>query len=247
MNLPGDHRWNDGMPRLLVHVEGQTEESFVNEILRDYLVGIGYESVSARIMGNARLRRHRGGIRPWPSARRDILNHLRQDVTCIVTTMVDYYALPQDGDGAWPGRAGAAGLANSGDRASHVENSVLAEVVSEMGSSFDSSRFVPFVIVHEFEGVLFSDCGAFARAIGREDLSSLFQAIRDGFPTPEDINDSPITCPSSRVRGLVAEYEKPLFGTLAVLEIGISKIRQECPHLNSWLETLEGIVPESGQ
>lgn len=58
------------MARLLVHLEGQTEETFVNEILRDYLLAKGYEVVSARIVGNARLRLRRGGIRPWPAVRK---------------------------------------------------------------------------------------------------------------------------------------------------------------------------------
>src|SRR5580658_2341087 len=101
------------MPRLLVHVEGQTEEEFVNEILRDHLLARGYSAVSARILGNARLRRQRGGIRPWPSARRDIVNHLKEDPACVATTMVDYYGLPLSGDGAWPGRAEAAGVSRA--------------------------------------------------------------------------------------------------------------------------------------
>ena len=42
------------MRRLLVHVEGQTEETFVNEVLREYLVNRGYHSVGARLLGNAR-------------------------------------------------------------------------------------------------------------------------------------------------------------------------------------------------
>ena len=67
------------MARLLVHVEGQTEETFVNEILRSHLLHCGYESVSARIVGNARLRSRRGGIRPWLAVRKDIINHLRED------------------------------------------------------------------------------------------------------------------------------------------------------------------------
>jgi hypothetical protein len=33
------------MSRLLIHVEGQTEEDFVNVVLRDYLVHAGYQSV----------------------------------------------------------------------------------------------------------------------------------------------------------------------------------------------------------
>lgn len=63
--------------RLLVHVEGQMEESFVNEILRAHLIGGGYESVSARIVGNARLPRQRGGICSWALVRKDIIRHLR--------------------------------------------------------------------------------------------------------------------------------------------------------------------------
>ena len=35
------------MARLLVHVEGETEETFVNEILLPYLSGVGYTSVFA--------------------------------------------------------------------------------------------------------------------------------------------------------------------------------------------------------
>jgi hypothetical protein len=34
------------MARLLIHVEGQTEESFVNEVLRGHLVSKGYDAVS---------------------------------------------------------------------------------------------------------------------------------------------------------------------------------------------------------
>src|SRR5277367_5230628 len=93
------------MKRLIVHVEGQTEESFVNEVLRDHLVEKGYHSVEARIVGNARLRRRRGGIRPRPSVRTDIVNHLRQDPGCIATTIIDYYGLPDSGQGGWPAKA----------------------------------------------------------------------------------------------------------------------------------------------
>src|SRR3989338_6412644 len=107
------------MTRLLVHVEGETEESFVNEILGGHLLGFGYEHVSARLVGNARLRSRRGGVRDWPAVRDDILRHLKEDRHCIATTMVDYYALPQTGDRAWPGRAVAA-AAQPADKASIV-------------------------------------------------------------------------------------------------------------------------------
>ena len=76
------------MPRLLVHVEGVTEETFVNELLSVYLAPHGYENVSARIIGNARQRSRRGGIRPWTAVKKDIVRHLKEDQQCISTTMV---------------------------------------------------------------------------------------------------------------------------------------------------------------
>lgn len=229
------------MTRLLIHVEGQTEESFVNEILRDCLVSAGYQSVAARIVGNARLRQRRGGIRPWPSVRKDIINHLRQDPGCIATTMVDFYALPQQGDGAWPGRAAASGI-GAALKASCVEGALAEDLSKEAGPDFNPNRFVPFVVMHEFEGLLFSDCRAFSEGIGRTDLKPHFQKIRDDFKTPEDINDSPVTCPSRRVQDLVPGYEKPLFGTLAAMEIGLPRIRIQCPHFDSWLQLLESLA-----
>jgi hypothetical protein len=224
------------MARLLVHVEGQTEESFVNEVLADYLGQCGYESVSARLVGNARLRERRGGIRAWPGVKKDVINHLNQDHGCIATTMVDYYGLPQTGDKAWPGRA-AAGALPFAQKANHVEQALAANIASDIGN-FMATRFVPFVMMHEFEGLLFSDCGAFGRGIGREDLGPAFQKIRDGFSSPEEINDSPITAPSKRVEALVSGYEKPLHGTLAILEIGLAAVSGECPHFRDWLDRL---------
>jgi len=126
------------MARLLIHVEGQTEEAFVNEVLRDHLVYQGFESVGARIVGNSRLKRRRGGIRPWPSVRKDIITHLRQDMECIATTMVDFYGLPKHGDGAWPGRAGATGQATQ-RKAWCVEKALLKNVVDAMGENLTRS------------------------------------------------------------------------------------------------------------
>ena len=77
------------MERLLIHVEGETEETFVNELLRPHLAGRGWSMVSARLLGNARRRDRRGGIKSWVSVREEIVRHLREDTGRIVTTMVD--------------------------------------------------------------------------------------------------------------------------------------------------------------
>jgi len=121
-----------------------------------------------------------------------------------------------------------------------VESALLEDVTAEMGASFDPRRFVPFVTMHEFEALLFSDCRRFGRGIGREDLVPALEAIRRDSATPEEIDDSPMTAPSKRVEGLVAGYQKPLLGTLAALEVGLDAMRAECPHFRTWLEQLEG-------
>ena len=232
------------MSRLLVHVEGETEETFVNEILAPHLRQFGYTQVIARILGNARRRDRRGGIRGWDSARGDILNHLREDGGRLATTMVDYYALPQSGTRAWPGRNRSEILAFL-HKARTVQDALLADVSIHMGPSFNPVRFIPYVMMHEFEGLLFSDCDRFARGIGQPAIAPQFHEIRNAFDNPEEINDSPITCPSKRVELLVPGYEKPLLGVLAVLEIGLDAIRAECPHFRQWLEQLE-VWPERG-
>jgi hypothetical protein len=223
--------------RLLVHVEGQTEETFVNEVLAPHLYTVGYESVGARLIGNPRLRRHRGGIRTWDTVRRELTRHLRKDPGARSTTMVDYYGLPSSGGGAWPGRAAAAISVIPGAKAATVEAALREDLLAF--ASDIAARFTPYVVMHEFEGLLFSDCNAFSRGIGKPELKSELEAIRAAFGSPEDINDSPITAPSKRVERLIPGYQKPVLGTLAALEIGLGKIRLECPRFDAWVRQLE--------
>jgi hypothetical protein len=222
------------LSRLRVHVEGETEERFVDYILAPYLYHHGYTSVTARLLGNARQRNKRGGITKWDLVRKEITSDLKADKELMVTTMVDYYGLPT----TWPGRAEAPTLPFP-DRAGSVEREILDDVSGELGDSFDRRRFIPYVVMHEFEGLLFSDPEGFGRSIGKGDLSPSFQAIRNEFDTPEQINDSPDTAPSKRVLGLFPGYQKPLLGTLAAQDIGLDAIRRECAQFSDWIERLE--------
>ena len=176
----------------------------------------------------------RGGIKPWSTVRKEILNNLHGDAGCFTTTMVDYYGMPL----TWPGRSEASRHPLS-ERAHCVEAELLADVRQRMGGSFNPDRFVPYLMMHEFEAMLFSDCHRFANAIGRPNLASAFQEIRDQFANPEEIDDSPRTAPSKRIEGLVPGYQKPLSGTQAALAIGLDTIRAACPHFNAWLDRLE--------
>src|SRR5262249_24097258 len=153
------------------------------------------------------------------------------DSTCLVTTMVDYYGLPRSQNAQWPGRIDATGKHFS-EKAVTVESAIAAAVNAEMPKSYDPRRSVPYVMMHEVEALLFSDCVRFSQAINQPQVAGALHAVRQEFNSPEEINDSPLTAPSKRVQAIVADYEKPLYGTLAILEIGLAAVREECPHFN---------------
>lgn len=227
------------MTRLLVSVEGETEELFVYQVLAPHLYARGYTSVVASLMGTAISRDNRGGVKAWGDVLKDIVNKLRGDRGLIVSTMVDYYGMPRD----WPGRAVVPPSgATPSQIADPIEQGMLDEVVREMGSGFDASRFVPYVMMHEFEAMLFSDCNGLAVGIGRPALAWRLQAVRDEFDTPEGIDDSPDSAPSKRIEGLIGRYQKSYLGTAAALAIGLEAIRGECPHFAGWVERLDGLA-----
>ena len=126
-------------------------------------------------------------------------------------------------------------------KAETVQNAMSEDVSREMSSSFNPKRFIPYVVMHEFEALLFSDCDKFSRGIGQPDLAQAFQSIRDEFNSPEEIDDSPITAPSKRIETLVPGYQKPLLGNLAALEIGFEAMRIACPQFRTWLNRLESL------
>ena len=218
------------MIRLYLVVEGATEETFASELLYPHLLAHGV-CLTARRIGKPG---HKGGRVNYSRAKKDVLLLLKQDRAAYCTTLFDFYGL---GEG-FP-RQSVPPNASSAQKAQSVETPFHADIAMEMGEAFPPQRFLPYFQMHEFEGLLFSDCSAFSRGIYRPDLQPAFQAIRDQFETPEEIDDSPITAPSKRVRDLIPNYEKPLLGTLAALEIGLEAIRVQCPHFNAWLTRLE--------
>ena len=231
------------MSRLFVICEGQTEETFVNEVLAPHLYSKGWSSVSARIMGNARQRANRGGIKGWPTVRDEITLRLKQDRGCYVTTLVDYYALPKSGMKQWPGRIEAEAEAYY-DRAQVIEDAILSDLSAEAleGDRGAIDRVIPFILVHEFEALCFADCEAFCEAIGRPQMVAAMKAIRGDFESPEEINDSPETAPSKRILNLHPSYQKPLEGNIGILGISLDRIREECRHFSDWIDQLEAIV-----
>ena len=124
-----------------------------------------------------------------------------------------------------------------------MESFVLQEVLNDRD---EGTPVRPYVQMHEFEGLLFSDPEAF-RAIrmneARANIESL-RLIRCEFDTPEDINDSRDRAPSRRLMREVHGYSKTIDGIAVAKETGIRRIREECPRFREWLEWMEGLAEE---
>lgn len=220
------------MTLVYVVVEGQTEESFVSEVLAPVLWPRQVYLIP-HLLGP---RGHQGGNPKYVRVKKDIVLHLKQYPNAYCSTILDLYGL---GEG-FPGTPLPPGLSNI-EKVQRIEQSVRAELIAELPEWRPDIRFLPYIQLHEYEGLLFSDPAGFAQGIYQPGLAASFQAIRAAFPTPEDIDDGPNTAPSKRVLALHPPYRKPLYGTLAALQVGIAAMQQECPHFRSWVEQLEAL------
>lgn len=220
------------MIRVNVIVEGPTEESFVTEVLARELWRLEIY-LTAVLIG---VRGHKGGRPNYARLKKDVLEQLRHDPGAYCSTMLDLYGL----GAGFPGMPLAANLPGI-EKASRIEEAVKTDICDIIPDLRPDIRFLPYIQVHEYQGLLFSDPPAFAAALDRPDLAQPFQTIRGEFATPEDIDDSPDSAPSKRVFHAHALYRKVLHGALAAQAIGIATIRRECPHFRAWVERLEGL------
>jgi hypothetical protein len=218
--------------RLRILVEGASEEDFVTEVLAPSLWAQNGIVATATAIGRSSGRQ---GIVPWKTALRTIRNSHFEDPALYVTTMVDYYAMPF----CWPGREGAAAQPYT-SRASFMAAKMSEAVAGEMGASWQRHRFIPNVLIHEFETLLFSDPTAVSKALGPAVLETRMHKVLQDFTSPEAINDRRDTCPSQRLMRIYQEenlghYDKRNHGNIAILEIGLETLRITCPQFGDWL------------
>ncbi len=219
--------------RVLAFVEGPTEEKFVREIVRPSL-----DSRSVNIVATTPGRRRaQGGVQHWARIKKELLRYLKEDKGRFVTTVFDYYRLPSD----WPGWEEARGENKISTKAKVIEQAIAANIRSELGDSFDEARFLPYIQMHEFEALLFSNTGILAGSVPNPspDLQSRLDEIVAECKEPEGIDDGPKTAPSKRIHALVPHYNKVVHGMVAAKRIGLSTMRERCPHFAHWLEALE--------
>jgi hypothetical protein len=221
------------MTRIHIICEGQTEETFVNNLLVPHFAPRSI-MLHPSLIGKPG---HKGGFVNFNRLFIDVQNRLLYDKTAWCTTFFDYYGLPND----FPGKQ----KADKGATTKEKSLLLLDGLITALGEKLDAEslcRFIPYVQMHEFEGLLFSDPVKFAIGIGCPKIKNQLQKVRNAFADPEEINDNPTTAPSKRIQAVCQDYEKPIHGTLAALEIGLDIIRQECHLFDDWLRRLEALV-----
>ena len=217
------------MSRVYILCEGATEETFVRTLLWPVLGTAGVHAPPV-IIGRPG---HKGGHVNRQRTVDHVVRLLKQDKNSRCTTFLDYYGLDSD----FPGKPVPPGLSTEA-KAERIEQHFYAEVASELPDELRPDRFFPYIQMHEFEGLLFSDPVALAKGLYRGDAADELKAIREQFESPEDINDNSQTAPSKRIATAVGRYNKPVGGSLAALEVGLDSIRQECTRFNAWVTKL---------
>jgi len=209
------------MIRICVVCEGPTEVEFVNSCLAPYLLDsqvLAFPTLLRAPSGN-----HRGG-RVTVERLVKFISHQYHQADRI-TTLVDFYGFQ--------------------DRAARSRADLEANILSgvESATMRCDRRFVlPYVQMHEFEGLLFSDTQAFESVLDawNDHRRKALESVAKAFASPEDINNSRETAPSKRIERIFeGAYSKTEHGPLIAESIGIEAIRAKCMAFSEWVGKLQ--------
>ena len=213
------------MSRLLIVCEGETERLFVEKILARHLANSGVYASPSKL--KSRPGRQGGGCVSIERLALHIRNEYRN--FDYLTTLVDLYGFEH---------------ADGRDK-NTLEADVLRAIQEQIGDNFDARRVCLYIQQYEFEGLLFSHVPSFEWVIDawNEKTKEELEKIRRQFDSPEDINNHPETAPSKRLKKIFAHdtYDKTEHGPLILEDIGLERIKRECPGFKNWLEWMESL------
>lgn len=212
---------------LNILVEGQTELEFVNSLIFPHLYKHGISAV--RPISIETSPGFKGGdVRYLGRFKPNIQRILRGKEDLVVTSFIDFYRLRSD----FPNYAESRSKTTAEEKVSLIEEGCYNDI--------NDPRFIPYIQLHEFEGLLFSAPNGFSELfpdLPARNLQELLGVINE-FENPELINDRPTHAPSKRLERLIPGYQKPLWGNMIALENGFEMILQRCPRFRNWINTL---------
>lgn len=128
------------MKRVIIICEGGTERDFCKNVLAPHLIHHNIYIQAPLI------KRSMGGIVRWPILKKEIETHLLGP-NVIVSTFIDYYGLYQKYD--FPKWIEGERITDKNSRMDFLENAMKADI-----SDAGRYRFIPYLQLHEFEGLL---------------------------------------------------------------------------------------------
>ncbi|MEY8313274.1 DUF4276 family protein [Oscillospiraceae bacterium 42-9] len=228
------------MIRVNVVAEGQTEMSFVRSSLNSYFSGHIILDSRCVLTGRDKHsgREYRGGMPNYAKAKNDIMRWLREDPSAYVTTMFDFFRLPTD----FPEYDQAMRCPDHQKSVRILEGALKKAITSDPGFWGRSDRFIPYIQLHEFEALLFTDVRVLKKVHLEPDeqqsLDRLYEETK-GIP-PEEINHGAETAPSKRLLRAV-DYQKG-DPCMWIDFLTIPAIRDKCPHFSQWLGILSDLT-----
>ena len=209
---------------VIIYCEGYTEEGFINEVLAPYFKKMDIKVMpqihKTKITGTGVFR---GGVKNYAPIKSELIKYCKNP-NFVVTTMFDYYGMPKD---------------TPSIGCTEVDIYKRIEIIeSAIADDIGYDNFIPNLIMHEFEGLLFSDPQSFS-VITRGREVSMLQKIRNKAQSPEHINNSPETAPSKRILNIIDDYGKVRQGVIVAKNIGIDKMLSECKHFADWIEKIK--------
>ena len=219
------------MTRVILVVEGQTEEAFVNQVLAPELSSKQVYVTATRIMTSQSAHKmYKGGFVNFAHLERDISRLLSSDKNRYVGCMVDLYRLPT----SVPGYAQSNAQGNA-----YAKVQLLHQIWLQ---HFGSPRFIPFVQLHEFEALLYADPQATQLVTGSTNaVLTMTQALAQVGGNPELVNQTPAGAPSMRLLAAFPGYQKVVHGVQIAQQVGLQNIQQKCIHFKTWFDQLSAL------
>ncbi|MBQ2883955.1 MAG: DUF4276 family protein [Alphaproteobacteria bacterium] len=220
------------MKRLVIIVEGDAEESFINNVLSPYFNSIGiYNYIQCY-----KIKHSNGGLSKYSHLKKDIVNTLYEN-DVVVSTLVDFYRIPSD----FPGYNESLSYDKHSDQVNYLESKIKEDIELTQNRVFEN--LVPYIQLHEFETFIFSDIMGVDALFDQSEYDRReFINITRQYENPEDINNGVNTAPSVRLKKIIKGYDKVLFGIEIIQNLGVDLIREKCPRFNSWIQNLIDIL-----
>lgn len=210
-------------------VEGKTEVIFINSLVQPYLAARNVFIHPTQVTKKGQ----KGGDVRFSRVKKDIAAHLKQRSDTLVTTFVDYYGVKE-----WPGLGDVPVGAEPGHIASVVNNAAKQAIVDEFSAWRAEQRFIPYMAIHEFEALLFSDSHALAKEL--EVTAEEIDAVIADCGQAEAVNRNKETAPSKRLDKWSAsgKFPKTTAGIAVASAIGVEIMRTKCPVFDGWITAL---------